>query len=481
MIGRISQISAIDQDIGRDEAQFIAIYGRRRIGKTYLVREYFKDSFAFSHSGLLKGSKAEQLSAFRGSLVKCGHEVCPALNSWQEAFDQLRIFLEQVELASLPRGRRVVFFDEIPWMDTPDSKFVMWLDHFWNSWASTQRDMVLVVCGSATSWIIDKIVKDRGGLHNRLTDQIWLQPFSLRECEEFSKRLGLSLKRLEIAELYMVFGGVPYYWSLLKRGKSVAQNIDELLFEKKGRLRLEYDQLYSSLFRNSERHLAVVEALAGRQGGMTRQELAAAIHVSAAGKFGAILEELEQCGFIRSYCMPGRKTRGTVFQLIDNFTLFHHRFMADKAAKDAHFWQNSLNTPVVNTWHGLAFERLCLQHIPQIKKALGIAGVLTNTYAWRHVPDDVYPTGCQIDLLLDRADNLVNMCEMKWSSKPFAIDKEYDARLRTKAGTYSDVATKGRKGVNITLVSPFGVADNMYRFTPQSVVTLDDLFEEVKV
>lgn len=501
MIGRKSQIEAISQDLDRNEAQLIAIYGRRRIGKTYLVRKYFNDRFTFRHSGILGGSMTEQLSAFRGSLVKCGYDDCPVLESWQSAFDHLRRFLEsggdvvgrELGDEALGRGgasayredgggrpRRVVFIDELPWMDTPGSRFVMWLDHFWNSWASAQDDIALIVCGSATSWIIDKIVKDRGGLHNRLTDQIRLQPFSLHDCEEYSNALGLSMKRMDIAECYMVFGGVPYYWSLLKRGRSVAQNIDELLFARTGRLRLEYSQLYSSLFRNSERHIAIVDALASRQGGMTRKELADAVKTSLGGNFGAVLEELEQCDFIRSYCEPGRKTRGAIYQLMDNFTLFHRRFMSDGKRTDPHFWQNSLNTPAVNTWHGLAFERLCLHHVPQIRKALGISGVLTNTYAWRHVADDVHPTGVQIDLLLDRADRLVNVCEMKWAAEPFAITKEYAEKLRLKAGVYSSVATKGRKGANITLVAPFGVADNMYRFTPQSVVTLDDLFEEVR-
>jgi len=475
MIGRKKEIESIKWVLEKKEAQFVAVYGRRRVGKTFLVRQFFNDDFAFYHTGLQKGNLSEQLMAFRASLQKYGYADCPLLKSWLEAFSCLEELLKKNTAK-----RKIVFIDELPWMDTPQSKFAMWLGNFWNSWASAQTDVVLIVCGSATSWIIGKIVRDRGGLHNRLTDQIYLKPFTLGECEAYAKECGCDFTRMDIAELYMVFGGVPYYWSLLRPGQSVAQNIDRLLFDPDGELRLEYGQLYASLFRKHERHLAVVDALATKKCGMTRSEIVEACGISMGGTFKEVLEELEQCGFIRSYHMPGCRKKGMVYQLMDNFTLFHQRFMAGKGAMDSHFWQHSANTPAVNTWRGLAFERLCMEHVPQIRKALGIAGVLTNTYTWRHVADDVYPVGVQIDLLIDRADRLVNMCEMKWSSEPFTIDKEYAEKLRQKASVYSTVATKGRRGVHITLVTPYGVAENMYRFTPHSVVTLDDLFEEAR-
>ena len=470
MTGRSNECLELERLCRRGESQFVAVYGRRRIGKTFLVRNFFKDGFAFSHTGLQGGTFAEQLLAFRDSLVGHGYVDCPPVRNWREAFECLKTLL-----SGKCRGRKTVFIDELPWMDTPGSKFVMWLGHFWNSWASERKDIVLVVCGSATSWIIGKIVKDRGGLHNRLTGQIRLAPFTLAECEAYMKERGAALSRVETAEYYMVFGGVPYYWSLMEPGMSVAQNIDRLVFARNGALRHEYGQLYASLFRNAELHLRVVDALARKSCGMTRGEIAEKCGLSSGGTFATILEELEQCGFIRSFLEPGRKTKGAQYQLMDNFTLFHQRFMAAKSATDEHFWQNSLNTPAVNTWRGLAFERLCLQHVPQIKRALGISGVLTSEYSWRHVPDAIHTAGVQIDLLLDRADNLVNICEMKWSANPFAIDREYDAKLRLKAGTFAEV-TQTRKGINMTLVASSGVAENMYRNAVQSVVTLDDLF-----
>ena len=470
MVARKSEIESFDWDLQKRESQFIAVYGRRRVGKTYLVRQYFKDKFVFYHTGLQKGNMKEQLVEFRDSLVKYGYSGCPTLTSWHEAFGALE------ELVSRsPAGKKIIFIDELPWMDTPQSKMVMALERFWNVWASARRDIVLIVCGSATSWIVTKIVKDRGGLHNRLTDQIYLRPFTLGECEDYADELGLRLSREEIAQYYMVFGGVPYYWSLLRPGFSFAQNVDQLVFAQNGKLRLEYSQLFSSLFRHARQHLAVVEALARRPCGTTREEIAAAAKIPQGGNFRVVLEELEQCGFIRGFNEPGKRNKGRQYQLIDNFTLFWNQFAGDKDIGDEKRLENSINTPRVNTWKGLAFEKLCLQHVPQIKAKLGIGGVLTGTYAWRHVPDDVHTEGAQIDLLLDRADGIVNVCEMKWSAGPFVIDKKKDRELREKIGVFSQV-TGTRKGVHLTMITTEGVAHNEYRWTPQSEVILDDLF-----
>ena len=470
MIARKREMESIDWDLQKGESQFIAVYGRRRVGKTYLVRHIFKDTFTFYHTGVQKGNLKEQLAAFRESLVKYGYSECPTLTTWHDAFRCLEELVSQCAAE-----KKVLFIDELPWMDTPQSKMVMALERFWNTWASARKDVVLIVCGSATSWIISKIVKDRGGLHNRLTDQIYLRPFTLGECEDYAVELGLRLSRAEIAQYYMVFGGVPYYWSLLEPGLSFAQNVDRLLFAQNGKLRLEYAQLFSSLFRHSRMHLSVVEALARRPYGTTREELAEATKIPQGGNFKIVLEELEQCGFIRGYNEPGKKKKGRQYQLVDNFTLFWNQFAGEKDIGDERLLENSINTPRVNTWKGLAFEKVCLQHISQIKGKLGIGGVLTGTYSWRHVPDEVYTEGAQIDLLLDRADGIINVCEMKWSSGPYVIDKKIDRDLREKIGIFTQV-TGTRKGVHLTMITTEGVAHNEYRWTPQSEVTLDDLF-----
>ena len=474
MIGRIEEIAALKDVLDSGESQFVAVYGRRRVGKTYLVRETLGAHFVFENVGLYDGTLAEELATFRKSLVKWGARNVPSeISSWCEAFDCLEDLLK-----SSHAKRKVLFLDEMPWMETPNSGFLKALDHFWNSFATARKDVVLVVCGSAASWIIKKVVRNKGGLHNRLTEIIWLRPFTLCECEQFALSRGLRMSRRELAECYMIFGGVPYYWSWLKRRNSLAQNIDTLCFAEGGKLRKEFESLYRSLFSDSALHLAVVKALATVRAGMTRSDILGHLGVTGKNDGGAYtrcLDDLCESGFVRKYTAHGCKAKGSVYQLIDNFTLFHFRFIADKPNPDAHFWTLSMKAQPVVVWKGLAFERLCLWHIPQIKAALGISGVLTEVYAWRHEPDDVRPWGVQIDLLLDRADRVINVCEMKYVSGEYVIDAETERALVRKCETFGAV-TKTKCAVHLTLVTTQGVVRNAHSGVVQSEVTLDDLF-----
>jgi len=477
LIGRTREIQSLKWDLEKDEPQFVAVYGRRRIGKTYLIREFFKDGFSFYHTGLRNGNMRTQLAAFRDSLVRYGHAECPVLANWMEAFMELLHLIRK-----LPAGRKVLFIDELPWMDTPRSDLVMALDHFWNAWATARRekDVFLVVCGSAASWIIRKIIRNRGGLHNRLTDRIWLRPFTLGECEEYVREAGFRLSRDEIAEYYMAFGGVPYYWSLLRPEWSVAQNMDELFFSEGGRLRDEYGFLYASLFRNAEMHLRIVEALATNGGGMTREELARAAGLVQGGSMKLWLEELEQCGFVTEARHPMRRSRGSLFRLSDNYSLFYHRFLRTNERGDAHFWTHTLNTSVQNVWRGLAFERVCLQHVEQIKLALGISGILCGVWAWRSESKDPDERGGQIDLVIDRADKCVNLCEIKYAKDLFEIDKDYDRKVIARCELFRRETGLGlRGGYRVTYITTHGVKRNCYWNNVQSEVVLDDLFREV--
>ncbi|MCQ2300991.1 MAG: ATP-binding protein, partial [Bacteroidales bacterium] len=338
----------------------------------------------------------------------------PELSNWTQAFRELR----RVIVASRQK-RKVVFIDEMPWMDTPKSGFVSALDHFWNQWASARKDVVLVICGSATSWIIDKVIKDRGGLHNRVTDTIELLPFTLRECEEYAASKRLSMSRKEIAETYMVLGGVPYYWSFFVKELDPVQNIDALCFARGGKLRDEFSKLYRSLFKSDEGHYKIIEALGRKKAGMSREEILKATGLQDGGTFTKNLEELDQCGFIRRYTAPGKKKKDALYQLFDNFTLFYFKFMEGESNPDPNFWQKTSVTQAAAVWKGLAFERVCMLHVEQIKKALGISGILTHVYGWCHDADDTYPQGAQIDLLIERGDSAYNVCEMKFSDERY--------------------------------------------------------------
>ena len=471
MVGRKKEIEELRSCYESSESEFVAVYGRRRVGKTYLIRSVFSEKFVFQHSGLAKGGMKKQLRHFMGSLRECGWAVKRPLSDWIDAFDELKELIKSSTI-----DRKVVFIDEMPWLDTPRSDFITALEAFWNSWASARRDILLIVCGSAASWIVKKLFRNKGGLHNRVTRRIHLQPFTLSECLEYSRERHLSMSHKDVAECYMALGGIPYYWSWLEKGGSLSQNFDRMFFSDDAPLKKEFAELYSSLFRKTKIHLKVVETLGRKKVGMTREELLGKIGVDSSGSLSQCLEALEECGFIRKYKVMGTKKR-FVYQLIDCFTLFHFQFLCDMDGKDEHWWSRSVSSPVQSNWRGLAFERLCLQHVPQIKAALGISGVLTNVYSWYHAADEVYPTGAQIDMLLDRADNVINLCEMKYSSGPFAIDKAMDADLSVKVETFRAVS-KTQKAIHLTFVTSRGLARNSYWNDVQSEVTLDDLFRE---
>jgi len=470
MVGRTEELQMLRDASERAEAQFVAVYGRRRVGKTYLVREAFAGRFCFYHTGVANVGTAEQLLNFRDSLVRYGYTSCPAINSWREAFLSLEQLVERSTEA-----HKVIFIDELPWLDTRQSNFVPALEHFWNAWASARKDLTLVICGSATSWMINKVIKDHGGLHNRVTERIHLQPFTLCECEQYAKALGLGFTREDICRLYMALGGIPFYWDMMRRGKSVAQNMDAVFFAEGGKLRGEFDELFQSLFRQSRMHRLIVEALAKRGVGMTREDLLKSMKVTDGGKVSKCLEELQQCGFVRSYTALGKKKREALYQLIDNFTLFHLRFVAGEQNPDEHYWSNTSLSSAQAVWRGLAFERVCLQHVRQLKRALQIGGVVTHVCSWRHVPDEVHVHGAQIDLLIDRADGVVDVCEMKYSSDKYAPDKRSDEELRQRLAVFSELAAS-RKAVRAVLVTPFGLERNAYAGRFSNVVTFDDLF-----
>ena len=474
MVGRLKETASLKEAAEKNHAQLIAVYGRRRVGKTFLVRETFSDVFFFQHTGIHDVPMSGQLAAFRDSLLEAGARNVPELADWREAFNELKRFVK-----AGGSGKKILFIDEIPWMDTPKSRFVQWFEAFWNGWASARKDIVLVVCGSAASWLVKKFFRSRGGLYDRVAERIHLQPFTLHECREYCRSEGLSFSDLDIAELYMVFGGVPYYWSMLKGGESVAQCLDRLLFSREGKLRNEFRDVFGSLFGESASYETIVRALASVKSGISRDALLGACGMVKGGNATRYLSDLEACGFIRKFTAFGRRTRDSLYQLIDNFTLFHLKFVDGESNPDEQFWQHSANQPSVNAWRGLAFERICLQHIAQIKEAIGVGGVLTRVFAWRHAPDENCPEGAQIDLLIERADRVVNVCEIKFTQKPYLITKEYNERLYRKVAVFAS-ATKTRLAPHLTMITTYGISRSGYLGAVQSEVTLADLFRDVR-
>ena len=462
IIGRKREIELLNRYVESDEAEFIAVFGRRRIGKTYLVKSLFLKDFSFYMTGLANSDFKNQLKNFCDAFSQYFSKKVK-VRDWFEAFALLRD-----ELSQLQNDKKILFIDELPWFDTAKSNFVSALEHFWNSWASDNPSVKLIVCGSATSWMMNKLINNKGGLHNRETHQIRLAPFTLGECEEYLKAKNFAMDRFEIAQFYMVFGGIPYYLKLLDNGESLAQNVNRLLFSEDGELRNEFQNLYQSLFRNSEKHIAIVEVLSKKMKGINRNELIQELSAESSGAISKALDDLENCGFIRRYSPFGKKAKDEIIQLIDFYTLFYYRFLDGLPKGMRNHWLQIQGKPQYYNWCGHAFEMLCLLHYPQILNALGISGIESAPCSWTH-------KGAQFDLLIDRIDNVVNVCEMKFSEKPYEITQEYLSEYLEKIEIFKKV-TKTRKSAMLTFVTAQGLKPNSCARQIQKSIELDQLF-----
>ena len=468
IIGREKEQAALKQYYNSDSPEFLVVYGRRRVGKTFLIREYFGEKLDFYTTGLANGKKEDQLRAWGIAIENSFGGTCENISNWLDAFALLRNKLEKQNKSK----RKVVFIDEIPWMDTPKSGFLTALEHFWNGWASGRTDIFLIICGSATSWVVKNIFKNRGGLYNRVTRRMRLLPFTLKETEAYLNEKEIHLGRYRICEAYMVLGGIPYYYSLLGRGLSFPQNVDALCFADDGMLRNEFEEIYATLFKNSGQYIKVVKALSSKAKGLTRDEIINITGLSSGGGLTLILEELDLCGLIRSYPNYLMDENLCIYQLTDPFSLFHLRFISGKKPKNPQFWTSNLESPSLSAWKGYAFEQVCLSHSEQIKQALGLTAISTEMSSWRSKRSS---PGAQIDLLIDRKDGIINLCEMKYSKAEYTISAKEEAQLRNKIVVFES-ETRTKKAVHLTMVTTYGISGNSHAGIVQSEVTLDDLF-----
>lgn len=479
MVGRTEEKKQLQALLSEEESQFIAVFGRRRVGKTFLIRESFDYKFTFQHTGLSTNSikknvrKKVQIDEFVKSLQEVGYSPENEIVSWYDAFDCLKELIINSE-----DRKKVIFIDELSWMDTKGGELISALEHFWNGWvtARKEKDVILIVCASATYWMIDNIVNSKGGLHNRLTGTINLRPFTLAECEEYLKTKKIIFNRHQIIQCYMILGGVPYYWSLLKKGKSLPQNIDEMFFKDGAPLQDEYSNLYQALFNKPEQYIRIIEALCGVNKGITREEICKKTRIASSGELTKKLKELENCGFIRKYIPFGAERKNAMYQLVDNFTLFYNRFLKSNSY-DENYWRNASNSAEIYSWSGIAFERVCLEHIAQIKSALGISGVQTDINSWKCETDsDKGLQGSQIDLLIVRRDQIINVCEMKYSESDYVPDLRFDKAMRRKISDLKK-ATKTKYAIHSTLVTNYDVGESSYSGNIQSVISGEDLFK----
>lgn len=469
IVGRKKELSLINQYFNSGKAEFIAVYGRRRVGKTFLIRQHFRNQFAFDMTGIMEGTKSEQMTAFHTALKTYGYTGKKNTN-WIDAFFALRQVLE----SRIEEGKRcVIFIDELPCLDTPKAGFVNALGHFWNNWANWQSEIMLIVCGSATSWMVRNVIDNHGGLHDRITHEIHLHPFTLTETEEFFKLNGFSWNRLSIMQTYMAIGGIPYYMSLFEKTDSPATGLDRLFFSGNAELKKEYRRLFSSLFKNPHPYLEIITLLSKHPKGMTREEISTELKTSNNGKLGEMLTDLIYCDFLQKNNVREKriKSNSAIYQLIDFYTIFYNTF-ANKNIMEEHFWTRNINTPEINIWYGLAFERVCKAHIEKIKTALGIASVSTEYYSWR---SNLIEKGAQIDIIIDRADNIINLCEVKYSENLYSLDKEEYMKIQNRISVFKE-ATNSRSNIIPTMITTFGMKEGTYSDQIIAKINMEDLF-----
>ena len=475
LIGRISEIEKLDKLLVSGSAEFLAVYGRRRVGKTFLIRQHLKNNIVFDFTGTRNATKEEQLINFFDEYlkkIKTQKKVLETPLTWQDAFKHLVNYLK-----SLPKQKlkHVVFIDEMPWLDGPKSNFISALEYFWNQHVSTMDNILLIACGSASSWIKKKLIDARGGLHNRITHRIKLLPFNLHETASFIKMLGVNLTQFQIIEIYMAMGGIPFYLKEITKGKSATQLIDDICFSPTGLLKNEYAQLYHSLFKNADQHIKIIETLAAKPQGMQRAAIAIKTQLSEAS-LSRTLEELVECDFISFYDPLINKKKTAIYKLTDLYSLFYLKFIKNNKSSGKGTWQQLSGKAAFTAWSGYAFENICMLHISQIKKALGISAVYTTTSSWLFKGNDALP-GCQIDMIIDRADQTINLCEAKFTTENFAITKKYSAQLRMKKSIFKQ-ATQTKKATFNTLLTTYPVLKNEYYFAEiENEITMDKLFE----
>ncbi len=470
ILGRDSEKQRIKEIVDAEKPAFIALYGRRRVGKTFLIKEYFNNEFTFYATGLANSNTKTQLVNFTVFINNSFYATHNTPKNWLAAFTILQQELEKIN------GDKIIFIDELPWFDTKKSDFLTGLEFFWNSWASTQKGLKLFVCGSAASWMINKLIKNKGGLHNRVTHRFKIEPFTLQETETFLQAQDIFIDRYQIVNLYMVMGGIPYYLEQIKKGESAAQNIERICFTKEGQLRTEFQFIFSSLFNNSEKHEKLLRKIYELGNRATRDNLVAALQILSSGDFSTKLNELEESGFIKSYTPLGVRKSKKIYVIADYYTLFYFKFIENAGKYEKGQWINRLNEAATNVWAGFTFEQVCWDHTQNIKKKLGIEGMYSETSTWSKAADEV-SVGAQIDLVIDRKDRVINLFEIKYSINPFEITKEYDLKLRNKVAAFIQ-STNTRKTVFLTMITTFGLVQNQYaRSIVHNEITMDDLFE----
>ncbi|MEX1002061.1 MAG: ATP-binding protein [Crocinitomicaceae bacterium] len=457
LIGRKEPIKKMRELLNSRKSEFLAVTGRRRVGKTYLIDEVYKEHLCFRMTGIQDATIDQQLFNFQQKITEYSElNIFTTPSNWQEAFLILKSYLKTLKKDK----KRVIFIDELPWVATARSGFLQLLAHLWNDYLSKEKHFILVVCGSSTSWIVDHVMNDTGGLHNRITESINLPVFNIQEAGELLKCNGIHLTAQELTKTYMILGGIPFYLEQLRKGENSTTAIERLCFSPTGILRDEYNHLFKALFKNPEHHETMIEALANAAEGLTHHQIIENTDIPDGGTYNRTKEDLMLSGFIEERIPFGHKKKEAIYKLVDEFSIFYHRFMKNNRKYTKGMWNQLAAKQTYKIWQGFAFESFCYKHIQQIKDALGIGAVYTEISILR-IAGDESSKGFQIDLIIDRADNTINLCEMKFYDAKFKINKSYAMRLAQRKQDFIE-HTQTKKQVFTTLISTYGISQNKY-------------------
>ena len=471
IIGRKAEIKRLTAAVDSPRSEFIALYGRRRVGKTFLINQVFRNQFIFKMTGVIEGTLKDQFTAFADAMSDYGYDIPEMPKDWMSAFIMLKNALKQKANSG---ERCIIFIDELPAMDAEGANVASAVGYFWNNWASQFDNIVFIICGSATSWMITNVIDSKGGLHDRITVEMPIHPFTLKEVESYLESQRFIWNRQIILQAYMIFGGIPYYLSLLDREESLVQNVDRMFFSQDMQMRREFRRLFNTLYKNPNRYIDVIKALSKSREGLTRGELAKELKCANNGHLGKQLEDLVFCDLIRKNVVREKeiKRKDSIYQICDFFSLFYMAFI-DKAEVEMQYWAHHINTPEINSWMGLTFERICMAHIQQIMHALHIDTISTISYSWR---SKTSTPAAQIDIIIERADKIVNICEVKYSQDEYNLNKEeYDKICKRKNVFIQETGLRHTPW--ITMITTEGVAQGKYSEMIQSQVRLDELFE----
>lgn len=450
LVGRVAEIDTLNKMLKSNSSELIAVYGRRRVGKTFLIREVYGSNIVFEVTGYYRGTTRDQLKNFHNQLKKASvrFNKTKIPEDWITAFHMLENYLSKLR----SKKKKVVFIDELPWISTSRSMFLTAFEHFWNTYCTRRDDLVVVVCGSAASFMVRKIVKNRGGLHNRLSCKMQLLPFNLSETEKFLRSKNIHYNRYDILKLYMALGGVPQYLNKIDRSKSVPQNIDKLCFEDNGELVNEFNEVFTSLFSNSKSHEKIVRVLSKTKIGVNRNKLLELCKFESGGVFTKTMQELIESGFVSQYIPWGKRNKDSLFRLSDEYSLFYLKFIESNKGQGKGTWTKFFTKQSFKSWSGFVYETICLKHVQQIKKELGVANIYTIHSSWAN-------ENAQIDLLIDRDDGIINLCEIKFYDGQVTINKPLYDNIRNKLFQFRE-SSKTRKNVFVTFISTFGVTEN---------------------